>query len=45
MDAIVTIDEEQRIIVFNAAAQRLFGCAASDTIGTTIERFIQSVSV
>jgi PAS domain S-box-containing protein len=40
MDAIVTIDEEQRIIVFNAAAEKLFGCAASDTIGTTFERFI-----
>ena len=40
MDAIVTIDEEQRIIVFNAAAEKIFGCAASDTIGTTIERFI-----
>jgi PAS domain S-box-containing protein len=40
MDAIVTIDEEQRIIVFNAAAEKIFGCAASDTIGTTFERFI-----
>jgi PAS domain S-box-containing protein len=40
MDAIVTINEEQRIIVFNAAAEKIFGCAASDTIGTTIERFI-----
>jgi PAS domain S-box-containing protein len=40
MDAIVTFDEEQKIIVFNAAAEKIFCCAASDTIGTTIERFI-----
>jgi PAS domain S-box-containing protein len=40
MDAIVTIDEQQRIMVFNRAAERIFGCTASDTIGTSIERFI-----
>jgi two-component system cell cycle sensor histidine kinase/response regulator CckA len=40
MDAIVTIDEEQRILVFNGAAERMFLCPADDAIGTSLERFI-----
>ena len=40
MDAIIAIDDEQRIIVFNPAAEKMFRCAASDAIGTSLERFI-----
>lgn len=40
MDALITIDEEQRIIVFNPAAERMFGVPAAEAIGTSIERFI-----
>lgn len=40
MDAIVTIDEEQRILVFNGAAERMFLCSADEAIGTSLERFI-----
>lgn len=40
VDAIITIDHEQRIQVFNAAAERLFRCPAVDAIGRPIERFI-----
>jgi two-component system cell cycle sensor histidine kinase/response regulator CckA len=40
MDAIITIDEGQRIIVFNRAAEQIFGCNATDAIGKTIEKFI-----
>jgi PAS domain S-box-containing protein len=40
MDAIVAVDEDQRIVVFNAAAERMFGCRSQDTIGTPIDRFI-----
>ncbi|MGE0746663.1 MAG: response regulator [Rhodospirillales bacterium] len=32
-DAIVALDEDRRITVFNAAAERLFGLAAADAIG------------
>jgi PAS domain S-box-containing protein len=40
MDAIIAIDEEQRILLFNAAAEKMFGCSANDALGTSIERFI-----
>lgn len=40
MDGIVTIDENQRIVVFNHAAEQLFGVSAGDVIGTSVDRFI-----
>jgi len=40
MDAIITVDREQRIVLFNEAAERLFGCAAADVLGESFERFI-----
>jgi PAS domain S-box-containing protein len=40
MDAVVCLDETQRIVVFNAAAERIFGCAASEALGSPVERFI-----
>jgi PAS domain S-box-containing protein len=40
MDAIISVDDEQRIIVFNPAAEKMFRCLASEAIGTSLERFI-----
>ena len=40
MDAIIAVDEEQRIVVFNSAAEKMFGCPALDAIETPISRFI-----
>lgn len=40
MDALITIDEQHRVIVFNPAAERMFGVSAAEAVGTPIERFI-----
>jgi PAS domain S-box-containing protein len=40
MDAMITVDEQQRIVVFNQAAETVFQCPAWEALGTPIERFI-----
>ncbi|MBD0373860.1 MAG: PAS domain S-box protein, partial [Pyrinomonadaceae bacterium] len=40
MDAIITVDNEQRILVFNRAAEKMFRCPAAEAIGQPIDRFI-----
>ncbi len=40
MDAIITVDEQQRITLFNPAAEIMFGCKSQDVIGQSLERFI-----
>jgi len=40
MDAIIAVDQDRRIIVFNAAAEKMFACRTRDAIGTSINRFI-----
>jgi PAS domain S-box-containing protein len=40
MDAIITVDENQRVVLFNAAAERMFRCPAADALGESLDRFI-----
>lgn len=40
MDAIITINDQQTIVVFNPAAERLFGLAAADALGQSISRLV-----
>jgi PAS domain S-box-containing protein len=40
MDAIITLDQNQRIVVFNAAAEKVFCCSKWEALGRPIDRFI-----
>lgn len=40
IDAIICIDADHRIVLFNTSAGKLFGCAQDEVIGGPIERFI-----
>ncbi|MGE3267786.1 MAG: ATP-binding protein [Chloroflexota bacterium] len=40
-DAIITVDADQRIMMFNHAAEELFGCAASEALGASLTRFVR----
>lgn len=40
LEAIVTVDDRQRIVMINPAAQRLFGCTAEQALGSDLSRFI-----
>lgn len=40
MDAILTIDQDHRIVFFNPAAEEMFGLPIAEAIGQPIERFI-----
>jgi PAS domain S-box-containing protein len=40
MDAIITVDEQQRITMFNPGAEVMFKCPAADALGTPLERFL-----
>ena len=40
MDGIITIDQDQQIVLFNAAAEKLFHCSAAEALGQSLDRFI-----
>jgi len=40
MDAVISIDRHQRIVLFNQAAEAVFQCPASEALGSTLDRFI-----
>jgi PAS domain S-box-containing protein len=39
MDAIISVDEQRRIVVFNAAAEKTFLCPVSEALGSSFDRF------
>ena len=40
MDAIITVDENQRVVIFNVAAEKMFGYQANEIIGASLDRLI-----
>lgn len=40
MDAIITINDARRIVLFNEAAEKVFRCPATEAIGQSFDRFI-----
>jgi PAS domain S-box-containing protein len=45
LDAIVMCDDQTRIVLFNRAAEEMFGCHAADAIEQPIERFIPGLAL
>ncbi len=45
LDAILCIDESQRITVFNPAATTLFECPADEALGSPLHQFLPDVAV
>ena len=40
MDAIITVDERHHVVMFNKAAESMFGCSAPAAMGGPLDRFI-----
>ena len=40
MEAIITVDEAQQVVIFNPAAEFVFGLTAAEAIGSPLSRFI-----
>jgi PAS domain S-box-containing protein len=40
MDAIITVDDNQRVVLFNAAAEKIFACSAAEVIGKPLDGFL-----
>jgi len=42
MDAVISVDAQQHITIFNQAAERMFRCPAKEALGQPLDRFLPS---
>jgi PAS domain S-box-containing protein len=40
MDAIISVDENQRVVLFNKAAESIFRCGRAQALGSTLDAFL-----
>ncbi len=40
MDAIISVDDQQRVVLFNPAAERMFGVPLAEALGAPLDRFL-----
>jgi PAS domain S-box-containing protein len=40
MDAIITVNQQRDVVLFNTAAEKVFLCSASDAIGKPLDRYL-----
>jgi PAS domain S-box-containing protein len=43
-DAVITVDARERVVLFNRAAERIFGIGRDSAVGSSIERFLPRAS-
>jgi PAS domain S-box-containing protein len=44
-EGVVAVDEQRRIVLFNQAAEAMFGVAAGEALGQKIDRFIEQIAI
>jgi PAS domain S-box-containing protein len=44
MDAVITVGTDQRIVVWNAAAEAMFRCPAAEALGQPLDRFVPAAA-
>src|SRR6185503_2076121 len=40
MDAVITVDEAQKVVLFNRAAEQVFGVRREEALGSALDRFL-----
>lgn len=40
MDAVIVMDNQQHVLLFNLAAEKMFACSRNEAIGRSLERFL-----
>jgi len=44
-EGVVTVDEQRRIVLFNEAAEAMFGLSSAEALGCSIDRFVAALDI